>query len=258
LKKFYSTISEPSLFDIPGTPQSLALDWITNHDLMKVCPNDSNTDHLIQRYVLAVFYFATQGFQWKSCNAPRDFACEVQIKNANDNCNRTSTPHFESTRIGINETNAWLTPAHECSWGGVACHGNDDPKVANCVDQIDFEANNLRGEIPQELASLTYLRFLYLEQGNMSGPIPSVLGSLSRLLVIDLDFNQFSGTIPKEIYGLSKLRQLDLDHNKLTGMIPTEVGMLSALNLLQLDHNSFVGTIPKEISQLKHLGESSF
>ena len=31
LKSFYSTISDPSLLDVPGSPQSLALDWIVSN-----------------------------------------------------------------------------------------------------------------------------------------------------------------------------------------------------------------------------------
>jgi hypothetical protein len=144
LKEFYSTISDPSLLDIPGTPQSLALDWIINHDLMAVCPND-NTDHITQRYVLAVFYYATEGWQWKSCKAPKDFKCEGQINQANSKCELTVSPDFEETRVGANETNAWLTPSDECSWGGVACHKNEGPKLTSCV---------FKGTLPKELASL--------------------------------------------------------------------------------------------------------
>ena len=220
-----------------------------------VCPNDPDINHITQRYVLAVFYYATQGYQWKNCNAPNDFACEGQINQANTKCDRTATPHFGGTRIGTNETNAWLTPTHECSWGGIACHGDTDDKLVNTIDQIDFEDNNLGGTIPEELARLKNMRFLSLEQGSMSGPIPAFIGSLSELLIIDFNYNKFTGTIPNEIYRLTKLRQLDLDNNELTGTISADVGMLSELEIVQLDHNLFEGQIPAEISQLERLSE---
>lgn len=255
LKEFYSTISDPSLLETPGTPQWLALDWIVYHDQMMICPNDSNVDHISQRYVLAVFYYATQGYKWNSCWAPKDFACEGKIAQANRKCELSVTPHFEGTRIGGNESDAWLSPSHECSWGGIACHGKRDPETAYTIDQIDLEANNLNGEIPDELSYLKNLRFLYLEQGSLHGTIPASLGSLSQLHIIDLDFNKFSGTIPKEWYQLSQLRTLDLDHNELTGTLSTEIGLLTQLQILQIDNNSFKGTIPKEIGQLEHLSE---
>ena len=254
LKQFYATISNASDLEIPGSPQWLALDWIVYHDQMMVCPNDP-ISHITQRYVLAVFYYATHGYQWNSCKAPKDFACQGQIDQANKKCAITATPHFGGTSIGNNETNAWLTPDHECTWGGISCHGKSDEEVAYSIDQIDIEANSLTGEFPEELSYLKNLRILSLQQGSMTGPIPAFIGSLSRLHVIDLDFNHFSGTIPKEIYGLSELRQLDLDNNKLTGTISTEVGLLSKLEVLQIDHNSFEGTIPKEVGSLKDLGK---
>lgn len=226
------------------------------HDQMMVCPND-NADHITQRYVLAVFYYATEGYKWKSCTAPTDFACEGQINQANNKCDQTATPYFGGTRIGTNETNAWLTPSHECSWGGVACHGENDSELAHTIDQIDFEANNLCGEIPQELSYLKNMRILSLEQGSMAGTLPSFLGLLSQLHIIDLDYNKFSGSIPEEIYGLPYLRQLDLDHNQLTGTLSTEIGLLSELEILQIDNNSFDGTIPNEISKLVNLSECS-
>ena len=225
-----------------------------------LCPKDFfSSCHLIQRYVLAVFYFTTQGYQWKSCSAPKDYACEEEIATANKNCDRKCTPHHESDRIGINETNAWLTPVHECLWGGVACYGERDfPELAYCVDQIDFEDNNLAGNIPNEIASLENLRYLYLERGHMTGTIPSALGKLHDLRVIDLDFNQFSKTIPSDIYGLNHLRQLDLNNNVLSGTLSTEVGKLGNLQVLQIDHNQFEGTIPVEIGQLEQLGTFGF
>eukprot|EP01082_Thalassiosira_pseudonana_P000083 g127.t1 g127 contig1:303470-306620(-) len=252
LRELYSTISDPSLFDDPTTPQSLALDWITNHDSMTVCPQDDSC-HAIQRYVLAVFYFSTEGWQWSSCKAPRNYMCEDEIAAADANCDRTVTPHFASDRVGIFQTSAWLTPIHECHWGGVACRGEDEPELAYCLDQIDIENNNLRGVIPEEIAALENLRYLYLEQGQMSGTIPVFLGSLRELQVIDLDFNNFSGSIPNEIYGLANLRQLDLNDNKLSGTVSADIGHLTELYVLQLDHNNFSGDIPSEIGQLEHL-----
>lgn len=220
---------------------------------MMVCPNDPNA---IQRYVLAVFYYATQGWQWKSCKAPKDFACEGQISQANKKCNRMATPHFGGTRIGVNDTNAWLSPTHECTWGGIACYSESDPELAYTIDQIDFEDNDLRGELPDELSYLTNTRFLSLERGYLSGPIPTWIGALSQLLMIDFDFNEFTGNLPHQIYSLSKLRQLDLNDNKLIGTIGTEIGMLKDLEVLQIDHNSFEGEIPSQVGELEQLSKS--
>lgn len=83
--------------------------------------------------------------------------CEEEISKANEKCNRTVTAHFANDRVGINESNAWLTPGHECDWGGLACHGENEPEIAFCLDQIDFEANGIAGVIPDEIAQLETL-----------------------------------------------------------------------------------------------------
>jgi len=259
LREFYATISDPVLFDNPASPQSLALDWIINHDKMMICPQDLNTCHTIQRYVLAVFYFSTQGFQWTSCSAPKDYDCDEEIAKANDGCDRIVTRHYSNDRIGSLDSNAWLTSAHECEWGGVACHGkNPSPELGHCLDQLDFETNNLSGTIPDEIESLGSMRYLYLKNGNIHGTIPSTLGSLSNLEVIALGRNSLGGDLPEEVYGLSHLRHLGLSRNHFTGTLSTQVGNLINLRALYLQNNLLEGTIPEEVGQLEQLVEGDF
>ncbi|XP_028786769.1 putative receptor like protein 25 [Neltuma alba] len=84
---------------------------------------------------------------------------------------------------------------------------------------IDFSANSLSGEIPEELIS--------------NGQIQSL--NLSR--------NYLTGKIPKEIGGM-KVESLDLSYNKLSGEIPLTISNLSFLGYLNLSYNNFVGQIP--------------
>lgn len=258
LREFYSNISDPALFENPSTPQSLALDWIINHDSMAVCPNDT-TCHVVQRYVMAVFYFSLKGYQWTECSAPKDVECEEEINKADDNCSILPTPHYPNqTRVGCLYTKPWLSPFHECMWGGCSCHGDDEPEIAWCMDQIDFQANNLKGVIPYEISSLVHLRILALQQGHVTGSIPSALGKLHHLELLDLDYNEMTGVIPNEIYSLKYLRELDLNHNALVGTLSANVGNLSKLKILQVDNNFLSGTIPIEISTLNELGAFLF
>lgn len=48
------------------SPQGRALDWIANEDEAQLCPDD---DNLIQRYIMAVFYYSTDGDRWAECSA---------------------------------------------------------------------------------------------------------------------------------------------------------------------------------------------
>jgi hypothetical protein len=263
LREFYSTISDPELFDNPTTPQALALDWISNHDTMMVCPNDPKICHPIQRYVMAVMYFSLNGYQWTKCTAPRDFNCQDEIDNKNHGCDIVPSPHYPNeSRIGCYDALAWLSPSHECMWGGVAClgdaHGPDEPDLSYCVDQIELENNSLKGLIPHEISNLEHMRFFALEQGNITGTLPSALGSLKKLEILDVDYNKLTGSIPDEIYTLEHLREIDLNNNLLTGTLSSHVGKLQKLEILQVDNNLLSGNIPSEIRKLENLGEYQF
>ena len=98
----------------PDSPQSLALDWITNKDGLYLCPDDEAA--LIQRYVAAVFYFSTGGGSWNQCNAPEDLGLDA-VERANEHC-RIRAATFPDLTSG---SNAWLTASSECEWGGLAC-----------------------------------------------------------------------------------------------------------------------------------------
>jgi len=79
-------VSDPTSLNDPTTPQGRALKFITEDDqlLPPYCPSDPR---LIQRYVLAVFYYATNGNTWLH---HRDF----------------------------------LSPTEECNWG-VSCDSRE-------------------------------------------------------------------------------------------------------------------------------------
>jgi len=219
-----------------GTPQNQAADWLINLDQDYTCPDDIN---LSQRYIMAVFYFSTEGNDWARCSAPSNFFNEEAIAQANRLCQLT---------LG---GNAWLTPGIECEWAGLLCEtfGSDQKEMK----RIDIERNQLAGTIPTELAQLTSLRYLLLEEGLITGSIPSEIGRLNELEQIDLNFNIIGGSIPLEIYNLSKLRQLDLNDNELKGSLSSEIGKLEMLSFLQVENNVLTGTIPSEMGLLMML-----
>lgn len=99
----------------PTSPQSLALDWITNKDGLLLCPD--NEDALIQRYVAAVFYYSTGGGGWNQCNAPSDLGNAAAVIRANEEC-RVRATTFPDLTSG---SDAWMTASSECEWGGLAC-----------------------------------------------------------------------------------------------------------------------------------------
>jgi hypothetical protein len=148
IRELLSTISDPALFDDASTPQSRALEWITNEDTIvpTLCPNVDGPgcklegqNPMVQRYVLATFYFATNGDAWGQCSAPENLDDAASVAAANDSCDRVVTPYaVTNERVGDTSTDAWLGPVNECEWGGVACWGSDTPNLDLCLDQLDF------------------------------------------------------------------------------------------------------------------------
>lgn len=146
----------------------------------------------------------------------------------------------------VNNEN-WLTDAPLGSWHGVTT--NDSGRV----EILDLKENRLRGLIPSELGSLSYLTALDLRLNELRGLIPSELGNLANLTVLALMGNRLSGRIPSELGNLANLTVLVLVGNQLSGPIPSELGNLTNLTVLALMDNRLSGTIPSELGNLTNL-----
>jgi len=206
-----------------GSPQYRAAHWIANYDVERVdIPfRDEDPRRFIQRYSLAVLYYALEGEKWAS---QLDF----------------------------------LASDHECSWNeeipdenkevyavGVSCNAE------LLVDSLLIPSNNLHGSIPDEIRHLTKLKFISLKHNEVSGELPSSLQHLTLLEYLDLKFNQVEGTIPDYIGQLPHLQVLGLSRNKLRGRLPASLGNLR-LKTLAVDDNELSGDL-SAIRQMNHL-----
>ena len=150
---------------------------------------------------------------------------------------------------GENWTNNanWLNERPIREWYGVT---ND---ASGRVNGLLLDGNELTGELPAELGSLSNLKRLELSNNKLTGEIPKELGSLSNLKWLELDNNNLTGEIPMELGSLSNLRVLGLGSNQLTGEIPMELGDLSNLETLVISFSQLTGEIPKELGNLSNL-----
>ena len=153
--------------------------------------------------------------------------------------NATDGENWDASRDSLSDA-----PLGE--WSGVTT--NDDGRVV----VLDLYNNELSGEIPAELGSLTNLGLLSLLSNDLSGEIPPELGSLSNLRRLRLYGNELSGEIPAELGSLSNLKWLQLSNNELSGEIPAELGSLSNLQNLSLHDNELSGCVPSSLERRLH------
>ncbi|XP_039142397.1 receptor-like protein EIX2 [Dioscorea cayenensis subsp. rotundata] len=85
---------------------------------------------------------------------------------------------------------------------------------------IDLSNNILSGEIPEELAHLSFLQSLNLSRNQLLGQLSEKVGELRWLEVLDLSVNNLSGAIPQTMTNLTSLNHLNLSYNNFYGEIP--------------------------------------
>ena len=148
---------------------------------------------------------------------------------------------------GWNWNTTWDLNQPVSTWHGVTL--NQD----GCVTGLSLSNNNLNGEIPDALCSLTNLRTINFVGNQLTGVIPECIGDLSRLSLLDLSVNELSGSIPMTIGKLNNLRTLNLFQNELSGFLPYTIGELTNLFTLNLQANQLEGAIPEDFGNLKSL-----
>lgn len=212
-------------FTDPTSPQSRAVDWLRNDPI--TMSEGRSTGTVLERYVLAVLYYATSGDNWFY---PVDFLSDADICSWNE---------------GFDYTVNW-------SEFGVYCL--TDGKT---VDLLILSSNNLRGSLPWELFLLTNLQQVYLDFNRLEGTIPTRIGELSKLEIIVALSNDLTGPLPTTFS--SEMLQVDLRENALTGTIPSSwATSMPHLQVVSISTNLLTGTIPSELGRIASLTNVSF
>ena len=204
-----SNVSYEYLEDIHNnntqSPQYRAVQWLAKERSELLMENNNVTsvtlpydpedvEDVIQRYVMAVLYYATLGEEWTEplfFLSPHHHVCQWR--------NRKSI---------ISSSNNILRFGIEC---------NEEKHIV----RIDMTANHLEGTIPQELSALTNLKVLDLAQNELSGDLPTEIARLTNLEILDLSNIRLTGQVPEEWTRLSHLERLHLQVNYLSGSVPT-------------------------------------
>jgi hypothetical protein len=218
IRESLTAVGSASNLENATSPQSIALDWILESDAIR---NISKKQHL-QRFVLAVLYYSTDGNKW------------------------------------IN-SDGWLSDQDECEWffsisKERACNDSGE------MSELHLTSNNIKGEIPWiEFAMLrSQLLGVHLSDNSIAGTVPGQLGLLTQLTSLDLSENQISGSIPSEFGLLRDLKYQNLAVNRLGGQIPIQISMMTSLETIQLSSNHLTGMIPSELGLISSLHNMYF
>lgn len=213
-------VSDRSTFDNSQSPQSKAARWMAEEDPLNLgVPSSDVEDNegykFMQRYVLAVCYFANGGDNWIS---PFQF----------------------------------LTGAPTCGWSGIlGILSNGSPyyfgslcdSSTGVIDRLYLRLNRLTGAIPEEVGALTTLRVADFDRNNLGGFLPSSICQLTNLEIIRFSGNSIAGTIPDCIGDLEQLTVFDASDNMLEESIPSSFGLLTNLVGLYIDDNFLSGDV---------------
>lgn len=203
------------------TPQYKAAYWIANQDLEQrefseplTVANDTN--RVIQRYVLAVLYYATGG--------PDHWHKTLDFITATDECawsQELAIPHFISEEYNV----------------GVGCDTNLN------VRSLFLPENGLVGKLPNEIRYLNKLNLISVPLNQLTGNVPEGLSDMPDLLYLDLNYNSFTGSLPYFLGDYARLQVLGLSNNQFTGSVPNSLGTLGSIKTMSLDDNVLTGSI---------------
>lgn len=220
-----------------ATLEHHTLIWLAQTDPKRLDAT-SPLEEILERFVVANFYFSTKGEEW------------------------------------TDEVN-FLSKKSVCEWNdkrkGVFCNDNKQ------VSKVLLPELDLNGTIPHDFGLLSHMETLNLTKNEISGSIPVSIGIMSSLKSIDLKFNIISGRMPQSLAMLMDLTFLDFSFNELEGSdeisvlkdLPSleeihlsrnnlagnigQFGVSGSLRVLDISYNSLDGTIPHRFSEGKKL-----
>lgn len=155
-------------FDYPATPQAQALHWMSYQDLhpgldLGFGHDEYAAKKMIQRYALAVTYYATNGPGWNN---------QINFLSEKDECEWNE----------ITKEDGYFIGAGDCDNNGF-------------ITALALWSNNLVGALPEELGTLSTVTTFSLYDNKMRGPPPRILQKLHGLKILYLNKNQFIGDL---------------------------------------------------------------
>jgi len=260
----------PYIIDLPNStiekilqdfdsPQASAYRWLERDPYLEQYVGQEF--RLVQRYALATLYYALDGDNWLMRGGWMDYnisECEWEDKGGyglpamemrglsgselvGRIVNGTFTGEaFDWSDFLYTEDRMTFPPKPICSPKNEFCH-------------LKIHKNNVRGQIPEELALIPSLALMDISYNDgLTGSIPTSFGSLKNMKYLMMEETGISGSIPSEIGDMECLRIFSTSGTRFSEgtTIPTEIGNLKVLTTLLLAFSGVVGTLPSELGLL--------
>ena len=139
------------------------------------------------------------------------------------------------------------------TWQGIKCASGESHYYVTTINLTDY---NMAGSIPTSLSNLTGINELIFNANQLKGTIPSSLQALGNLTIFSFLSNHLQGLVPCWLFGtdLPLLQVIDLELNQLTGpLCDAAEGAGSQLYTVRLSSNSLTGTLPSSWHHLTQL-----
>jgi len=219
------------------THEHETLVWLADSDPMRL-DITSSMEEILQRFVVANFYFATNGAEW---NDQLNFVSKKSVCDWND---KTSGVFCNDN----NQVSKILLP--QCNLNGTIPH---DIGVLSHMEIFNLTKNDLQGTIPISFGVMSSLTSVDLSLNGLSGGIPLSIAMLLDLVFLDLSFNSLEGSDDvSALADLPSLEEIHLSYNLLTGKIG-QFGNSESLRIFDISHNLITGQIPRRFGDGKKL-----
>jgi hypothetical protein len=267
-----------NLYD-KNTPEGKGRDWIIYSDQIKLSIDDNEIGEELaqQRYILCVFYYATNGEYWNTMNwlNAELSECEWNGINCTNNTNivRSITLPEKNITGPIQKEIQSLSQLEYLNLVNNSISSSIPEDFFDLMDEMKWlklEDNQLTGIIPQKSTRTSKLEYLKVSYNHLEGEVPffpnakkiwfsnnSITSFDPRYSTEALDLveflvynNKLSGPLPA-LWNGPNLTKLDLGYNPYTGSIPQYIWDMPVLKYLYFDHTNFTGTLPSSSSNTK-------
>lgn len=262
--------SETALADTTSA-QYRALEWIAQDTTTatntgnrrfrgRVLQQEEMNWRLVQRWTLAVFYFATGGnlatggtSTWTSEAGWLQFPdeCEWAFVTCNEDARVRDLVIQENSLVGSipPEVGLFGDALFRLSLNGNAIEGSLPTTLGllKGLNRFTMTGNKLMDRVPTEIGDMTGLQFIAVGRTLLSGPIPSELGNVAGLKTLDFALSNISGSIPTELGKLLDLEFISLGSTQVSGTLPSEMGDLPLLIDVKVARTNLGGQMPSGI-----------